>query len=379
MKKYISLLTLALLISCTQEGNKDLAELKKSQANLKEEISKSKASLMEVEQQIRELEGDEKKIYEVTVKSLGSSTFQHFFQVQGTVAADKVIQVNPEASGNIQSIQVKEGQRVNKGQVIAILDTDILDNSIRELEVSLDLANTVFAKQTRLWNQNIGSEIQYLQAKNNKESLDSKLETLKSQRDMYIVKAPFAGVVDEIFPKVGELASPQMSIARLVNLDRVKIESEISEKYLPIVKRGTHVDVEFPSIHKKVDCKVSRTGEFINPANRSYKIQIEMANEGNSLKPNMIATLKIKDFEQDNAVTIPSNSIQQDHLGNEYVYIAIKKGAKHFVEKRTIETGLSYENMMHVTSGLNAGDRLIMKGARSIKDGQEIQLISKKA
>ncbi len=376
MKKYISLLAIALLFSCNED---DLSKLKAERTELKSTIATSKATLLEVEGKIKAIEGEAKKIYEVTTITLNSSTFQHFFQVQGSVEADKVINVNPEASGMIRTIQVVEGQRVAAGQILATLDSDILSNGIKELEVSLDLTKILYEKQSRLHNQNIGSEVQYLQAKSNYESLVTKLETMRSQEDLYVIKAPFAGIVDEIFPKVGELAMPQGTILRLVNLDKVKIESDISEKYLPIVKKGTAVAVEFPSVNKQLDCIINRTGEFINPANRSYKIQIALDNDDNMLKPNMIATLLIKDFEQENAITIPANSIQQDHNGNEYVFVAVKKGAKIMVEKRMIETGLGYGNAMYVKSGLQAGDQLIMKGARNIKDGQEIKVRIKKA
>ncbi len=376
MKKYISLFAIALLFSCSED---DLAILKTERNDLKEAISLHKASLLEVEGKIKAIEGEEKKVYEVTTLSLASSTFQHFFEVQGSVEADKVINVNPEATGSIRTIQVEEGQRVQTGQVLATLDSEILTNGIKELEVSLKLAKILFEKQDRLYKQNIGSEIQYLQAKSNYEGLLSKLETMKSQEDLYIVKAPFSGIVDEIFPKVGELAMPQGTILRLVNLDKVKVESEISEKYIPIIKKGTVVALNFSSLDKQMESEISRTGEFINPANRSYKIQIAMENADHDLKPNMIATLQIKDFEQENAISIPANSIQQDHNGNEYVFIAVKKGAMLFAEKRTIETGLSYNNSIYVKSGLKTGDRLIMKGARNIKDGQEISVRSKKA
>ncbi len=376
MKKYISLFAIALLFSCSQD---DLAQLKSKRTSLKAEISKAKGDLLDVEDKIKGIEGEEKKIYEVTTQSLSSSTFKHFFEVQGVVEADKVINVNPEATGSIRTIQVSEGQRVQAGHVLATLDSEILTNGIKELEVSLKLAKILFEKQERLYKQNIGSEIQYLQSKSNYDGLVSKIETMKSQEDLYVVKAPFAGIVDEIFPKVGELAMPQGTILRLVNLDKVKVESEISEKYIPIIKKGTLVDVKFPSLEKNMECTISRTGEFINPSNRSYKIQIALENYNNDLKPNMIATLLIKDFEQKNAVTIPSNSIQQDHEGNEYVYVAVKKGSQVFVEKRTIETGLSYDNAMYVKSGLKTGDQLIMKGARNIQDGQEISVRTKKA
>lgn len=312
------------------------------------------------------------KVVAVTELQLSRKDFGHFFTVQGVVEADQNALVYPEANGRITSISVKEGDQVSAGQTLMTIDSKIVANQIDEVQSRLSLAEIVFKKQESLWKQEIGSEIQYLEAKNNYESLKQNLETLQAQQAMYTIKAPFSGVVDEITPKVGEMATAMMPAFRLINMNDVYVKADVAEAYLSKIKAGDSVMVEFPSIGTKINTTIQRLGNYINPNNRTFKAKMNLPNNQQVLKPNMLGEVSIRDYHAKNAVVIPTALVQMTPTGQEFVYI-IQDGMAKKVE---IQTGMSYNDEIEVMSGLKGNETLINKGARSVKDGDAIEVKS---
>ncbi|NQV52362.1 MAG: efflux RND transporter periplasmic adaptor subunit [Flavobacteriales bacterium] len=311
------------------------------------------------------------RVTNVTTVEVQPSRFEHFFTVQGSVETDQNALLYPEAAGRVTAIWIQEGKKVTKGQKLLTLDNSIITQQMQELQSRLTLVETVFKKQEKLWEQKVGSEIQYLEAKNNYESLKQNLETLMAQNDMYVITAPFNGVIDEVNIKEGEMAAPQIPALRLVNLDKVYIKSDVTERYLGKIKAGDSVKVLFPSIDEMHGTTISRMGEFINPDNRTFKVRLELENKKGTLKPNLLGELNIRDYVNDNALVIPTSLIQMTPSGESFVYLLENGAAK----KTEVTTGMSYDDEVVVLTGLSAGAVMIDKGARSIKDGDSVNVI----
>lgn len=352
------------------EGKKkQLEEYKKQYADLKAKIDALES----------ELRGKEEIASKVNLKLIealpvAQKDFAHFIEVQGNVESDKNVSVAPEMNGIILRINVERGQTVSQGQVIAEIDAEPIRKNIAELETRLDLAKTTFERQENLWKQQIGSEMQYLQAKNTKEALERSLEGLKAQLKKAYVKSPISGVVDELFMKQGEMANPAMPLARVVNLSEVQIKADVSEAYVPNVRKGDEVIVSFPSLQKEIPVKISNVGQFIEPANRTFKVEMKLANKDGFLKPNTLAVVKIKDFGQKNAIVIPTFLIQQSTDGQEFVFVVRQNDKKNTVAKVLIKTGKSYGGETLVTEGLQVGDILVSKGYNEVTDGEEVNI-----
>lgn len=310
----------------------------------------------------------------VTTQKVAVETFEHYFEVHGNVEVEENAALFAEAPGTVQKIHVREGQRVSKGDLIISIDASAAESGLKELEKGYELANKVFEKQSALWDQKIGSEIQYLEAKTNKESLEQKLKTMKEQLDMYKIRAPFSGVVDDITPRVGEAAAPGFPVARVLNLSKIYLESDVSEKYVSTLKVGGVVKVSFPSLGEEVMAKVTRIGNFINPANRTFKLRVEFGNPGGKYKPNQLAVLKIRDYKSDNAIIIPSKIIQQDRDGKDYVYTFENKKNVERVKKLVLEVGKEYKGQAEILSGLDSNTVFISKGAKSVQAGDAIEI-----
>lgn len=378
MKKS-SLILMSVIVLAACQSPKDASNLGQLQAkkdSLKEVYSSIAEQIASIDKQIAALDTSERRLTLVTVNKLEIKPFEHYFVVQGAVEADKNALVYPEAMGEIVSINVVEGQSVNKGDVLLELDAKLVRSQIAELETSYELVKEMYLKQEKLWNQKIGSEIQYLEAKNRKETMEKTLNTLRAQLDMYIVRAPFAGVVDEIVPKVGEAAAPQMPVARVINLNQVYIKSDVSENYISAVKQGTSARVHFPSIDKSWATQVKRSGDFINANNRTFKVRFDLDNSTGELVPNMLADIHIMDYALDSAIVIPSKVIQEDRNNNEYIYVRSGSGDEVTVKKVIIKTGMSYNGETVVLEGLKGNEEFINEGARSVQDGDIVQIAS---
>lgn len=377
----IALLSLVLLAACSpkpESKGKDLLQDLQSERDslqlINQEVS-GKIFALENQISIEKERLGIAKVFPVKTVTLERDTFEHYIKVQGAVAADKNIVLNAESSGSVRNIYVSEGDKVVSGQTLVALDTYILDNQLKELETAYSLAETVFKKQEKLWNQNIGSEIEYLQAKNKTESLQTQMATLKSQKAKSIIKAPFSGTVDAILPKLGESISPGVPVVQLVNSNNVKVEAEISERYAGVIGKGSKMKVKIPQSEDNLILNLDYAGSFINPANRTYRVFAKLDNKDGSFLPNMVSDVALRDYVSNDAVTVPNKAILEDLNGGFYVYVVGKKGDVSKVEQRNIKIGQSSEGITEVLGGLKGNEVVITDGAKSVNPGDVVSIM----
>lgn len=371
MKKILFVAIVLILSSCGSEKTNE--EINKEISEHKKEIVELNKKIKVLEEELVEEDDKAKKSIPVSVKKMIAETFHHYIEVNGTVEAVNAAYVSPEINGQVEAIYVKEGDRVKAGQKLFKLNAIIVENSIKELETALTLTTIVYEKQKRLYDKEIGSEIDYLTAKNNKESLESKLETLKSQLDMAEVKASFDGIIDDIFIEVGEMAMPGMMAMQLVNLNDLYVNADVSEAYLTKVKKGDMVRLEFPSYPGvQMEVPVFRTGNIVKSANRTFKVQLKVKNQNELIKPNVLALIKVNDFTAVDALSVPSIIIKEDLKGS-YLYVTNHKSAAS-AKKVYVKIGKSYGSSTMITEGLNAGDNVIVEGYNLVSDGMLINI-----
>ena len=241
-------------------------------------------------------------------------------------------------------------------------------------KTAFGLANTIYNRQKKLWDEKIGSELQYLEAKNRKESLEQKIETLQSKLAKSVIKAPFHGIIDEIFVREGELANQIMPVVRMINLDLVYLVADVSEDYISKITKGTVVQVNFPAIEANFEAKINRVGSYINANNRTFKIYVDIENKEGALKPNLLGIMNILDFSADSAITVSASIIQQDAEGNEFLYVLNKDEKNMSALKVLVQTGMTYKGLTHILSGLKGDEEIISKGGRGIKNGQSVKI-----
>lgn len=317
-----------------------------------------------------------KKYTLVTTYTVLDTTFSSHVSIQGSVETSENILIYPEYQGVLSRVYVKQGQKVNKGQVLAKIDDGGLSSQLAQLETQAQLAKTTFERQERLWEQKIGSEIQYLQAKTNMESSISAVNQLKSQLAKATIVAPFTGVVDDIITEQGQVVAPGMqAVMRLVNLSDMYVKASVPETYLQSITKGASVDVTFPALKKTVKGKVNTVGNYINPSNRTFEIEVDVPNNDKSIKPNLMANLDIKNYSKENAVVIPSNAIQENSKGDKYVFVLNDlDGIKAQAIKTKIETGNRQNGLVEVTSGLEKNTTIVKDGALTLKDKETVNI-----
>ena len=307
----------------------------------------------------------------VTTIPAAKTGFEHKIEVRGNVQSRTNVYVSAEGMGQLTAVNVVEGQYVNKGQVLATIDSETLEKNIAEVQNQLSFATTVFEKRDRLWKQNIGTEIDYLQAKNNKESLEKSLETLNSQLDKTKIKAPFSGTIEVVPVSAGQIVQPGTPIAFLVSNQNMYIHAEVSEAYIGKFKKGDVVSVDFPSLGESFESTITTVGSVINPASRTFTVEVKLPNVKEYLKTNLVAILKMTDYHVEDAITIPSRIIQEDLQGN-FVYL-IENGSKK-AKKVHVKLGYSYDNQTEVVAGLSGGENVVDKGNRTIADGTTVSI-----
>ena len=320
----------------------------------------------------------QKKFLLVSSITVNPSSYTHYVDFQGTVETDKNIVVYPEIPGLLNTIHVSEGEKVKQGQLMATLSDSGLIDQLEQLELQLELAQTTYKRQSRLWEQKIGSEIQYLQAKTQFKSLEKSVAQMKDQVGKTNLVAPFDGIVDHIMADPGSNMVPGMTpVLRIINLDNMKVSAFIPESHLPNIAVNTSVVVDIPVIGKSLNAKISSVGNFINPNNRSFRIEIEMQNQEGDLKPNMTVQLRVNDYLNPTALMVASKNILEDQAGAYYVYILEEVAGKEGVFK-TVKTfvtlGKSSNNQTEILSGLQAGDLLVEDGIRLIEDQQLVNV-----
>lgn len=374
MKNIIILIVLITIVSCGKKAG-DSAEIKNQISENKKEIKNLKKENTKLEKELDKLAGKEDVFrVPVVVNKVQPETFNNYIQANGMVEAVETAMISPETGGQIKVIHVKEGDYVNKGDLMVNLNTSVLRNSIAEVKKGLELAAKVYEKQKALWDENIGSELQYLQAENTKEALEQSLKTLNAQLDMFIINAPFSGIVDLIISKEGELASPGMPMLQLVNLSAVKVKADVSERYLPAIKKGDNVNVCFPTYPDLCnETKIFRTGNVIQFDNRTFTVELRMNNIDNKLKPNMMAVIDINDYSRDNSLVV-SSSIIKDDINGKFLFKAVKTDDGFEAQKVVVETGRSFNGETVILKGLKAGDEVIVEGFNTVSTGTEITI-----
>ena len=390
--KYIASLFIAMitigLISCG--GGNDIATKKANLEQLKKQVLDINAQITLLEKELEKAgAADESKAALVNVDSVKSKDFNHFIELQGKVESESVSFVTPRAGGGqVKAIYVKRGDRVKKGQLILQLDNSLIKQSaaaaaqnIETIKAQAALAKSVYEKQKNLWDQNIGSEIQLLTAKTNAEASSSQLKAAMEQlgmvRDQLAYTSVYSdvdGVAEEVNVKVGEMFMGAGQI-KIVNTDHLKLTSQVPENYAGKIKVGTEVSLNFPDIQKVIDAKLAVVGNVIDPLSRSFFVEAKLPMDKN-FRPNQLVQVKIKDYTNKNAISIPVNLVQNDEKGK-FIYVAVTEKGKLIARKKMIIIGSFYGDEIEVLSGLSVGDKMITEGYQSIFDGQNLTITTK--
>jgi membrane fusion protein (multidrug efflux system) len=375
MKNLLIALFALSILSC---GSGDQLEKKKKElAEKKKELSTLKTAIEKLENELALLD-TVKKVDEgvaVKVESIAKGEFKNPFRIQGLVESDRNVLDAAEMGGTITRVYVKDGQMVSKGQVIATLDGSTASSQIAELQKGLELAKTNFEKQESLWKQNIGSEMQYLQAKNRKESLEKSIATAQLQLGKFTLRAPISGVLDQLFKNEGEILSPGTPIARVVDASQIKIKADVSESYLNNIKIGDKVEVSYPSLNKTSVETVFSVGNYINPDNRTFSVYIIPSGNVRDLKPNLLAVITAYDFKKSDVISVPTNLIRNDG-GGDYILTANESEKGNLrVTKTPIVVEEKFAGRSVIKSGLNIGDNIIIEGYQSVVAGDKIKVV----
>jgi membrane fusion protein, multidrug efflux system len=300
--------------------------------------------------------------------------FERFIDIQSNVRSGEAVMASSETGGRLLQVNIKEGQSVSKGQLIGKVDMEAVNKQIAELETGLALVVDIYERQQRLWDQKIGSEMQVLKAKNDKERLEKSLETARFQLTKANVYAPISGIVDMVFLKSGEMAGPGTPIAQILDVRSVKVVADLPENYLGVIKKGEEVTIKFPAINEERKARVSLIGSSINPANRTFEVEVDMNNSNGLLKPNLLALMKIRDFAQKDVIVLPLVVVQQEVSGKSFIYIKAEGEEGAMAQKVYVETGESYDGNIIVTKGLNGNEEIIMDGSRGLSDKELIKV-----
>lgn len=367
MKKILySTLALALLAACNNKPKDPKAEL----ADLKQQQAAINAKIQALEQKTGGAAADSGRVIDVSVIDIKPGQFTNYVELQGKIDATDNVTAYPQAGGIITAIYAKVGQHVSRGQLLAQLDNSALRQQIAQAQAQLQLLQTVYQRQKNLWDQKIGTEVQFLQAKTNYEAGQKSIAALKEQAAMYTIKSPISGTVDQMDLKLGQAASPGATGIRVVNADQLKVKADVPESYASRVNTGDNVKVVVPDANDSLTTKVTYASRVIDPTSRSFAVEIRLPAR-KTLRPNMTATIKIADYSKNNALVVPMNTIQRSENGN-YVFVEQNGVAK----RKDIKLGASYGGNTEVVSGLNTGDRLITSGAADIEDGDRVRVAS---
>jgi len=362
------LLAVMMLAACSQDKNKKLIDLKKQQQTLSDEIAA-------LEKEIARDGLDSSQVDDgilVKTDAVLPRYFAHSIEIQGALDGEENVKVYPEGQGVVTQVLVKMGSAVTKGQVIARLDDKALRKSMKQTETQYKLACDLYERQKGLWDQKIGSEVQYLQAKTQKEALESGLAAVREQLNYLTIKSPISGTIEDLPLKVGLAASPAMPVATVINFSSNKIVADVAEAYNKSIGAGDSVAVWFPDLKTEVRSTITTASKYINPSNRSFKVEVRLPSKLKNLKANMIAVLKIIDYKNKSALVVPVNLVQSDSKGS-YLYVVNDLGKTKTAQKRYITQGMTYNGMLEVLSGLSAGDRIVTVGQLGLSEGAKVK------
>lgn len=385
MKRISAMLLLAALITACgnstnssvegliSDGNLDALNEKREELNARQKSLSAEIKLLD--SALSALDSN-KKLPLVSTMVVEPKAFHHFLELQGNVMTKQNVLIYPEMAGTLYRVYVKEGDFVRKGQLLGLIDDGGVGSQLEQLKAQAQLAETTFERQERLWEQKIGSEIQYLQAKTNFEATKNAVAQAQSQLGKSTLRAPFSGIIDEVIQEQGTVVNPVsgQAVFRIVNLKNMYIEVDVPENYLGDITKGKDVKVYFPVLGDSVTTTVRQTGNFINPTNRSFSVEMGIPNEDGMIKPNLTARVAINDYSSESAILIPQSIISENAAGEQYVYVTEKSGASDALvsRKNIIATGRTQGDLIEVLEGLQAGDQVIIEGARVVRDGQEV-------
>ncbi|MDA3910242.1 MAG: efflux RND transporter periplasmic adaptor subunit [Bacteroidales bacterium] len=373
--KHISIIALLaiLIMSCgSPDSQKQISRLESKKAELQEKIAKIDKQIIELKTGLDDTENI--RLVPVHVETVQERRFQNYFTVQGNVTSDNNIQVPAEYSGIVKTLHYNEGDYVQKGTVLAEIDNALLLRQKAELETNLELAITSYERQKRLWEQEIGSEMQYLQAKNQKEGLENRLKTLNQQLSQTKITAPINGTIDKVFIKAGENIQMSMPAFRIVQLSRLKVEAEVSEKYVADIHKGDSVIVSFSSIDTEFVSAIQAISQVIDPDTRTFTIEIKVPENLDFIKPNMLSRVKVFNYINPNATSIPLNIIQKNELGN-FVFVVSEAEGNKIAERRSIVVKQNNTKLAEIEAGLKVGEVVITDGYQNLSNGQQIEIL----
>ncbi|MCD6544888.1 MAG: efflux RND transporter periplasmic adaptor subunit [Flavobacteriaceae bacterium] len=385
MKNIYTLILLVLILTSCGKGefksvesiieSNDLVAIRNKKAKIVSKQKEMTDQLKQLDEAIARLDVV-KKIPLITTFKVKDTIFNHYLELQGSVTTKDLLVIYPEFSGTLTNVFVKEGQTVKKGQLLAKVDDGGLSQQLGQLQIHFELAKTTFDRQQRLWNQKIGSELQFLQAQSNYQAQAKAVSQLQQQIEKTFVRAPFSGTIDDVITEQGSVvAAGQSQLMRIVNLDKMYIETDVPEKYINHISKNKNVQVEFPVLGKSMLSKVRQVSNYINPANRTFKIEIAIPNKDKNIKPNLTARLRINDYSNQRALLIPQSIISENAKGEQFVYV-IKNDNTTIAKKIIIETGKTQGDIIEILSGLSNGDEIISEGARSVTDGQTVKILN---
>ena len=385
---YYILVTAIILAACGNNGQQtvdslieagDVEAMRAKKSALSEQLKITDQEIKLLDSVIATFNLDEKLPLVTTVKA-EEQKFDHFLELQGDVMTKQNVLIYPEMAGTLQKVYVQKGQQVSKGQLLATIDDGGMGSQLAQLKTQAELAKTTFERQKRLWDQKIGSEIQYLQAKSNYEAQQNAVKQFQSQLGKSSIRAPFSGIIDNVIKDQGTVVSPGpgSEVFRIVNLSDMYIEVEVPETYLGSVSKGKEAQVFFPVLGDSVITKIRQTGNFINPSNRSFSVEIPVPNKNGNIKPNLTAKVRINDYTSEKAILIPQSIISENAEGEQYAYVAMEPNSDNeaIAKKKIITTGKTQGAFIEVLSGIEDGNQVIKEGARSVKDGQKVKIIN---
>jgi len=358
------------------EGNLEAIKLKKQELTEKQKILNAELRLLD---SVINLKDSNSKLALVSTFKTDEQAFQHYLDLQGNVMTKQNVLIYPEMTGTLLKVYVKEGQKVNKGQLLATIDDGGMSSQLEQLKTQAALAKTTFERQKRLWEQKIGSEIQYLQAETNYLAVENSVKQAQSQLSKANVRAPFSGIIDDVIQEQGTVVSPGsgQAVFRIVNLSDMYIEVDVPESYLKGVTVGKEVKVYFPVLGDSITSVIRQTGNFINPTNRSFRVEIAVPNKKRNIKPNLTARVQINNYSSDNAIIIPQSVISENAQGEQYVYLATEADSNDMAiaKKQIINTGQSQGDFVEVLAGITPGSQVILEGARNVRENQQVKII----
>ncbi len=373
MKKFFAAIVIISVIfaGCRQSNDPEI---------IKKKISRYRAAIERYQEKIRELEKQlpqqDVVLIPVKVETVKPRVFQHYLELTANIEPIEYAYISPQASGTVKAIYVSEGDFVQQGQLLLELDDALIKRNIAQLQVQLELADSLYRKQKTLYEQGVTSEVQYLQAKSQKEALEKNLEVLRTQLKYTKLYAPFAGVVDQINTRVGELCGPQARAIYLVNMAKMKAIAHVSENYLPNIHKGDPVEIKFPVYGDMViKTRISNVGNLIDPVSHTFKVEAVFNNPGFKIKPNMTASMRFTTFKIKDAIVVPLNLLQKDSRGW-YVFVLDKENGRYIASRRYITPGKITGNDVLVLSGIKPGDKIITEGYNLVHQGSFVKIVN---